>query len=553
MPDTPLILVVDDSATQRAILEDALRDHGYSVVTATNGAEALSLVYSLPPSLVISDILMPELNGYHLCRLLKNDPLTSHIPVILLSNLKERHDQFWGEKAGADLFLGKTPGTQNLLTEVEKLLARRPSQIRKGFSKPSALINFQSQLTTILDKLLFESTISNEILKLTRLAHDPDLLATELFSFLDTICRFNIASLLLYDGREKYSLCISPAIEISSECVSWIKSETLGAAGFYGSENIHIRTRLQKRENILQDHPRDDFKTICSLPIRDQGELLAQILLFDKNEMSFTESTKNALNVIAERFLIVVRFLKNIKEVEDIKADFISMLVHDLRSPLTGIRGFTTVLSEGLYGPVNEGQARALNNIESGCNRLLTLIEDILNLSKLDAGKMSVNPSPVHLESLVKIVTTDMLPLIREKDLRLSLHFTETHPFVMADENQLSRVITNLFNNAIKFTPPGGEIEIAARWPARRGVQELTHYIQVNIVDSGKGILVDQQELLFGRYQQVSASSIIPKGTGLGLAICREIISLHSGEIWIESPVGPHGGSRFCFTLPLPN
>ncbi|MEJ2202130.1 MAG: response regulator, partial [Desulfuromonadaceae bacterium] len=116
------ILVVDDSLTQLMVLQDFLVAAGYAVETAENGLQAISLVYNTPPDLILSDILMPELNGYHLCRILKNDPLTKTIPIILLSHLSEPHDRFWGEKAGADYYLEKTGDLSPILATIRQFL-----------------------------------------------------------------------------------------------------------------------------------------------------------------------------------------------------------------------------------------------------------------------------------------------------------------------------------------------------------------------------------------------------------------------------------------------
>jgi len=553
-PSRLTILIVDDSPTQLSVLQDTLEAKGYRVETAKDGMEAITKVSHAPPALILSDVMMPELNGYHLCRLLKNDPRTVHIPVILLTNLKERHDRFWGEKAGADLYLEKESDLTPIIGAVESLLSTaatpevRPqhplSELTKG--------DVRSRITGILDRLLYESTISNEVLKLTGLAHDIDQLARELLHFLSVISRYSIACLLLREGRDKHILGIQCSEGMSTEAIEQAKLQTLCAVDLNPEHHGHVRVLLVRDEED-KDPPaeRGELHPLLRLPIEDQGEKLAVLALFSTRQERLTEGTLNALNVVADRLLIVTRYLKKYQEIEEVKGDFVSMLVHDMRSPLTSIRGFTDVLAEGILGNVNEEQASALQNIQGGCDRLLTLIEDVLDLSKLEAGKMQIHAAPLSIRALAERTCDDLAALAMKKSLSVRLEFPEDDPWVLGDGKQLSRVLTNLLTNAVKFTPPWGEIVISAKPVTPRDARKPEDGLQISVTDSGPGIPTDQQQKLFSRYQQLSTARTFRKGTGLGLAICKEIVLLHDGEIWVESPLGPDGGSRFSFTLPL--
>lgn len=548
------ILVVDDSLTQLAVLQDALEKEGFQVETAQNGMEAIAKVYLSPPDLILSDVMMPELNGYHLCRLLKNDPRTGHIPIILLTNLKERHDRFWGEKAGADRYLEKSADLTPIVKAVFSLLPSPPSPSTRGTSADVAKIeegDIRARVTDILDRLLYESTISNEVLKLTGLAHDIDALAREFLHFLSVICRYSAAGLLLRDGRDKYVHCLQTTEPVSPAFVEQAKKETLRQAGLSQTNHTQIRFMLLGTEGETGQEAEDGFHILHTLPIVDGDELLAYLTLFDTRQHRLSEGMRHALNVAADRFLIVTRYLKKFKEIEDVKSDFVSMLVHDMRAPLTSIRGFTDVLAEGILGSVNDEQSGAFKNIQNGCDRLLFLIEDILDLSKLEAGKMQIHPNPLNILHLTERAVADLSTLFKEKSLDVCINIPDDLPYVSADAKQLARVLTNLLTNAIKFTPQGGKITLSAAHPSVCPTKELGACLQVSITDSGPGIPLEQQGRLFSRYQQLHSASMFRKGTGLGLAICKEITTLHGGEIWVESPVNEAGGSRFTFTLPL--
>ena len=543
------ILVVDDSTTQLSILKDALEARGFRVETAGNGIEAISRVYQSPPGLILSDVMMPELNGYHLCRLLKNDPLTAAIPVILLSNLRERHDRFWGEKAGADRYLEKTPDLEPILDSVAELALRRPPKALLRLperTRKESCDGIQSRVTAILDRLLYESTISNEILKFTGLAHNSEQLAGEILRFLSVICRHTAATLLLEEGADKHLLALHLCTPLTGEVLADLREQTLNIAG-EGNGHKQIRELVIGPDEAEAAPAAAKLQLLQVLPIMDGKELLAQVALFHNGEIQLTTGVHQALTIVADRLLIVVRYLRKTREIEQVKADFISMLVHDLRAPLTSIRGYTNVLSEGVYGAVNTDQQSALESVESGCDRLLALIEDILDLAKLEAGKLQLHLSPLQLRPLADRVLADMEPLFAEKRIRVELELPEDLPYVLADGKQLSRVLTNLFSNAAKFTPPGGTVVLAAGPPPHPDEQSLL----VSVTDSGEGIPAEMQQLLFGKFQQLPTRGMFRKGTGLGLAICKEIVTLHGGRIWAKSPVGPQGGTRFLFTLPL--
>lgn len=543
------ILVVDDSPTQLLILKDALEARGFRVETAGNGIEAITRVYQSPPGLILSDVLMPELNGYHLCRLLKNDPLTAGIPVILLTNLRERHDRFWGEKAGADRYLEKTTDLEPILDCVAELaLSQAPKGLRRLPDKTRELSSddIQSRVTSILDRLLYESTISNEILKLTGLAHDSDQLVSEMLLFLSVICRHTAATLLLNDGTDKQLLAIHLTAPLGQEALADLREQTLQAAGLQCRQGQIREMVIGPGESEAPAAP-GKLQLLQALPIVDQGELRAHLALFHRGEIQLSEGIRHALTIVADRFLIVVRYLHKTREIEQVKADFVSMLVHDLRAPLTSIRGYTNVLADGVYGSINDEQRNALENVENGCDRLLALIEDILDLNKLEAGKLQLHQSPQQLCQLFERAVADLGPLFAEKSVRVELDLPDELPYVMADGKQLMRVLANLLSNAAKFSANGGTVVLAAE----KAPDPSERALLVSVADDGEGIPPEMQKLLFGKFQQLPTRGMFRKGTGLGLAICREIITLHGGHIWVESPLGPRGGSRFLFTLPV--
>ncbi len=223
------------------------------------------------------------------------------------------------------------------------------------------------------------------------------------------------------------------------------------------------------------------------------------------------------------------------------KSEFLANMSHELRTPLNAIIGFSEVLLERMFGELNAKQEEYLRDIFASGHHLLSLINDILDLSKVEAGRMELELADFDLgEALTSAAT-----LVRERAGRkeIALHVTVDARLgqVRVDERKIRQVLLNLLSNAIKFTPERGRIEVRAV-PAD-GVA------QVSVTDTGVGIAPEDQETVFEEFRQVGASSAKQEGTGLGLALCRKLVELHGGKIWIESQVGV--GSTFTFTIPL--
>jgi signal transduction histidine kinase len=231
-----------------------------------------------------------------------------------------------------------------------------------------------------------------------------------------------------------------------------------------------------------------------------------------------------------------------LREVQELRGAFTSMLVHDLRAPLTVISAYVDLLRQITGGPEAETQRTYLKKTEESCNRMIGLIEEILDLSKLEAGKLSINPQPMDLAALATDVAERFLPAAAQKGVTLTIDRGDSPQPVLVDANRIDQVLMNLLGNALKFTPAGGAVGVE--------VLSLVNDVEVAVVDSGPGILPEEMPLLFEKFSQTaSAKSVVAKGTGLGLVICRHLVEAHGGRIWVENR--PRKGCRFAFRLPL--
>jgi two-component system, NtrC family, sensor histidine kinase GlrK len=239
---------------------------------------------------------------------------------------------------------------------------------------------------------------------------------------------------------------------------------------------------------------------------------------------------------IAELAMAFNLMCDRLKEVDRIKADFFSTISHELRTPLTTIQEGTNLLLEGAGGNVTEKQGKLLTIISAEGNRLTSLVNSILELSKMEAGMMIYNFVQGDLVRLIEQAGTEIAPYMESKKIHLEKKIHSDLPSLRMDGERVLQVLRNLIGNAVKFTPEGGRITIAAT-PANGGVE-------VSVSDSGPGIPGKNLTNIFGKYE----SSDPKKGTGLGLAIVKHIVAAHGGKVWAESEPGK--GSRFVFVLP---
>jgi len=229
------------------------------------------------------------------------------------------------------------------------------------------------------------------------------------------------------------------------------------------------------------------------------------------------------------------------------KSDFLANMSHELRTPLNHIIGFTELVVDQLFGPLNDDQIENLNDVLQSSHHLLELINDILDLSKVEAGRMEIEPTTFHLSPLLE----NSLVMVKEKGLKhgiaLDLDVHSTPPTIRADQRKFKQILYNLLSNAVKFTPDGGNVRLSARMTNGSQPPQL----EVSVSDTGIGIAAEHLEQIFNTFEQVESSTARHfEGTGLGLALSRRLVELHGGRIWAESP-GLNAGSRFVFTLPL--
>ena len=233
------------------------------------------------------------------------------------------------------------------------------------------------------------------------------------------------------------------------------------------------------------------------------------------------------------------------------KSEFLANMSHELRTPLNHIIGFTELVLDKIMGDLNESQEEYLTDVHQSSHHLLTLINDILDLSKVEAGKLELKRSPIHLRPLME----SSLMMVKEKELKrglnLRLDMDDFAEPIYADERKLKQILYNLISNAVKFTDKNGDITVAVQMVDEGSDTNGKPSIVFSVKDTGIGLRSDDFEKIFEPFQQVDGSASRQyQGTGLGLALTRQLVELHGGAIGVESP-GEGRGSTFYFTIPV--
>jgi GGDEF domain-containing protein len=232
------------------------------------------------------------------------------------------------------------------------------------------------------------------------------------------------------------------------------------------------------------------------------------------------------------------------------KSEFVSVASHELRTPLAAIKNAVQLMLSGKTGEINENQLIFLSMAERNINRLTNILNDLLNLSRIESGKIELKFGNLELEGVIELTASSLRPQADVKSIPIEVEISKPLPAVYGDPEKIEQILTNLIGNAIKFTPEGGKIFVSAKHLPKEKEEGYGDKVAVSVKDTGIGIPTEHLESIFEKFHQVESSlhrSV--SGTGLGLAITKGLVEAHQGKIWVESEV--EKGSTFTFTLPL--
>jgi signal transduction histidine kinase len=303
-------------------------------------------------------------------------------------------------------------------------------------------------------------------------------------------------------------------------------------------KNLSYEVAIAIENATICEGLREHLKSMEEAYIR-----LKEFLKASNTEIILPEEHKlGGFDLISELDIIANALIggsEKIRELDELKSQFLSDISHELRTPLASIKGYAKNLLDGVVGELNEKQIHDIERIYQNCDRLIRLINDLLNLTRIEAGKMDFRPSEVRISSLISDIVSEFMPITRKKEIMLITDYP-SDVSIIADEDKLRQILTNLVDNAVKFTGKQGKIDIRA--------YDYEDCLQISVKDTGIGIASDNKDQVFERYHQLQNMGNGSSGIGIGLAIAKSLVEIHGGEITVISKPGV--GS--CFTVSIP-
>ncbi len=580
------ILIVEDNLESSYLLSALLSGNGYSVEVAANGREALTLARANLPDLVISDILMPVMDGFTLCRQWMQDPELRAIPFVFYSaTYTEPQDATFGLNLGACRYITKPTEPDEFLRIILDVLNEYEHQALPAATvlldeEPVYLKVYNERLVRRLELKMLEADEANRRLhtlvqvstKLSRIQPERDLLQHALETIISTM-GYTCAHYFVFEPANQqlsYSFGVGKIREDSAsirQSMAVQVGEKRGLVGLVAQNAapLIVDDVTQEPHWIVADPA---IRSAMLIPVL-YADLLYGVCSFvsEKSSAFSAEDLQNATiltntlaiaienarlyqqqaewsahleELVAQRTEELGIALEKAQSAERLKSQFITDINHELRTPLTSIGLYLDMLPR-----VNEPRRGEIVRVMKREMTILGgMIEDILDLSRFDLGHVELQIEKVHLEQLVELLVLDREPLAESKGLDLVFAPSADISPVCGDQKLIYQLLTNLVVNAINYTE-SGTVTIACKDVEDDGA----HWSTISVADSGPGISAAEMEHLFERFFRGDAARTYgTPGTGLGLAICQEIVERHEGRLIVESQLGQ--GSTFTVWLP---
>jgi signal transduction histidine kinase/DNA-binding response OmpR family regulator len=591
------VLIVDDEKSIRSTVGEFLRMDGHEVWTAEDAGAARAIMEAHTVDVVVTDIVLPRVSGVALLQQIKErDP---GVQVIVMTGEPTVDTAAEAVRAGACDYLSKPIGKRELLTvvrnaaHVKALLdeARRLEAENRRYQEhlEGMVAERTAALTERTRQLAAVREVAAEISREMHLANALDLIAQRAMSLVAGLS----ATVFIWDEPRQ---CLVPK--------AWRGyHEWLGKMELKAGEGVMGTVVVTRQRLVVEDYGSSPY-ALPSLRAHTgaMGPVLAEPLLygdtllgvlgvdravgarcFDKDDQDvfalfahhaaiaiqnarlYEASRRHAEELetrVAERTQELARANEQLHAASRNKTEFLANMSHEIRTPLNSILGFAQVLQEQGKGVLTEKQRRFLDNIYRSGQHLLRLINDILDLSKVEAGKFVLNPEPLPVAQTVEDILVIARGLAHRKSQRIDAEIAPDLPRVLADSVRFKQICFNLLSNAVKYTPDGGAIAVRVRAAARRepGAGEPGAgragaapggYLELAVTDTGVGIRADDIPLLFREFAQLETTRTQHQdGTGLGLALTKRLVELHGGRIWAES-AGEGRGATFTVRLPF--
>ena len=555
------ILVIDDSVTFREALSEALEEAGYSVEVAASGEEGLRIAAAGRPRAVIVDSVLPGIDGSTVIRRLRLDSALRSVPCLLLTGSEDHQMELRALEAGADAFLRKDEDTEVILARLAALLRSASSSVAEkpaSLLGPKRILAVDDSATYLADLAAVLREEGYDVVSARSGDEALELLAAQ---SMDCI----LLDLLMpgLSGREtcRRIKAVPSVRDIPLIIVTAVEDRTVLFDALEAGADDYIQKSAEF--GVLKARVRAQLR-------RKQFEDDNRRIRLDQYQAEIEASEARAARVLAnsraELLLMVEQKNRELASANQAKTEFLTTMSHELRTPLIAILGFSELLVSGKAGELAPRQREYVSYMSDSGTHLLALINDLLDISKIEAGKVELDLEFVDLDDLL----TDALEIVRERALargvRLEVNGSGRSESLLADRRRLKQIAYNLLSNAVKFTADGGHVSLRAslvdRHQASTGLpgfktgvrtplpqNESQGFAEISVCDTGIGITAADMARLFTPFTQIKSDlTRASEGTGLGLAIVSRLVGLHGGAVAVTSVPGT--GS--CFSVWLP-
>jgi signal transduction histidine kinase/DNA-binding response OmpR family regulator len=553
------ILAIDDRPINRQFLVSLLGYGGHQVLEASGGEEGLTIVRQLHPDLVITDIKMPKMDGFEFVDLLRQEEEIAATPVIFYTAAyHEREARGVADTYGVTDVITKPSEPEVILRKVNAALGLRPSLIQP----PSAEVkDLERRELEALQATGLKLTALVELGMELGYERDAQRLLNRFCSTARHIigARKSMLGILSEDGEGLKHFLIN-GLKDAAPIVDHQPPLHHSALEAIVRDKKPVRINHAESDMHLEQLSpyNSPVRSFLGVPLMSGTEVYGWLVLLEKqNDEGFSAEDERMATTLAaqaaiayENALLSELLQKNAEELDrtrreqlEMKDEFISHVSHELRSPLAALHQFTTILLDGLAGEISAAQTEYLQIVLKNSLQLRDMIGDLLEVTRAQAGKLTIAPQPISICDLFQPVTQTYERRAQDKRIAFATSCAAHLPLVQADPNRIGQVLSNLLDNALKFTSEG-EVSISS------SLDEHDGFVRVAVADTGCGISAASLPKIFDRlYQSPNTVEMSRKGLGLGLHICQHLVELHGGKIWVESKEGE--GTTIFFTIPV--